>query len=331
MTQIGLSLITFDAGTQIRAALDQQVVSDYADAMTDGAEFPPIVLFHDGNQHYLADGFHRFMAAQRLSLSAIAADVRPGTKADALWFALGANKANGKRLSEADKKHAIEMAIATWPERSMNHIAEQLGCSRKWAQDVREQVATTRLLPSRVEGRDGKTYPAKRGPQVDQRVEIEALLRDGHRTREIAETLGVSPNTVGEVRESLGGLDMSRAAIEKRRARVREMAGDGYSSRQMATEIGVTEDNVRAIARRFGIDVPADRAIGKSKRHDSNRIVAQIVADAENLIECVNLVVFADLDRAQLAEWRGSLQASRDKLGSFIRRLMKEQQHGEAA
>jgi hypothetical protein len=83
--------------------------------------------------------------------------------------------------------------------------------------------------------------------------------------------------------------------------------------------------------RKEKIDVPADKAVGRIKRHDSNRIIERIVADAENLVEGVNLVEFADLDRAQLAGWLKSLQASRDKLGAFIRRLMKEQQDGEAA
>lgn len=80
MTRLPLTAIAFDAGTQIRAAIDEQAVNDYADRMHAGDTFPPLVLFHDGNQHYLADGFHRFMAAQRIGAEDFVVDVRPGTK-----------------------------------------------------------------------------------------------------------------------------------------------------------------------------------------------------------------------------------------------------------
>ena len=39
-------------------------------------------------------------------------------QSDALWFALGANKTQGQRLSPADKKHAILLALKAWPDKS---------------------------------------------------------------------------------------------------------------------------------------------------------------------------------------------------------------------
>lgn len=162
MSIIPLKSIVFDAGTQIRVELDQHLVGEYAEAMTEGAHFPPIVLFHDGNRHYLADGFHRFMAAQRLKFADIDADVRPGTKDDALWFALGANKKNGKRLNSTDLQHAIRLAFETWPDKSAHEIAAQVGCTQQWVSARRAQVTTTCHLPDRVTGRDGKSYPATR-------------------------------------------------------------------------------------------------------------------------------------------------------------------------
>lgn len=129
--RVALTSIAFSEGTQVRASIDVGLVGEYAEAMADGAVFPPIVVFHDGNRYYLADGFHRFLAAQRFEARDIAADVRAGTKADALWFALGANRKNGKRLSETDKRHAIVLALQTWPDKSQNQIAEQVGCTQR--------------------------------------------------------------------------------------------------------------------------------------------------------------------------------------------------------
>jgi hypothetical protein len=333
MERIRLDSVAFDAGTQIRAAIDQQVVSDYAEAMSNGATFPPIVLFHDGNKHYLADGFHRFMAAQRNQFRDIDADVRAGTREDAVWFGLGANRTNGKHMTTADKRHAVEVALTMWPDRSASIIAEQIGCSKQYVAGIRNVSSSALHLPDRVTGTDGRSYPASPSVRVAARERATQMVREGATVEDVKRETGVGRDTLNAIRREAGAaIDKSRSGVADRRARMRAMAKDGYTSRQIAADLGLSEAGCRVTLRAEGIDVPADRAVGKIKRHDSNRIVAQIVADAENLSEGLNLVEYDDLDRTQLAEWLRSLQASREKLGSFIRRLMKEQQrNGEAA
>ena len=201
MNRIRLDAIVFDAGTQIRAALDQQLVSDYAEAMTDGATFPPIVLYHDGNRYYLADGFHRYMAARRNDWVDIDADVHAGTKDDALWFALGANKANGKRLSEADKKHAILLALRAWPERSASQISKQVGCTHVYVMTIKNQVVTSYNLPERVIGKDGKSYPSIRTPKIESEPQVaprgkEAARVADYEARKAAGVEGLSPGVL---------------------------------------------------------------------------------------------------------------------------------------
>jgi ParB-like chromosome segregation protein Spo0J len=335
---IALSDIRIDGGTQVRAAIDQQVVADYAEAMTSGAQFPPIVVFHDGSHHHLADGFHRFLAAQRLQFREFVADVRPGTKEDALWFALGANRINGHRLSGADKKHAILLALAAWPERSSNQIAEQIGVNAGYLSRVKAEHNVQATPDARVVGRDGKSYPATSPKPMRQEsaqfVAVKQLVQEGKSSKDIKSATGAADGTIAKVRKSLGltVLDKTRNGIAQRRERIGSMAAEGYSSRQIAAAIGITGDRVRELARRIGVDVHADKDVGKSPRHNSNRIIERIVMDAENLTEGVDLIKFAELDREQLTDWLRSLTQSRDKLGSFIRRLMKEQQrNGEAA
>lgn len=323
MTPIRLDAIVFDGGTQIRAAIDAQTVTDYADAMAEGAQFPAIVLFHDGTQHYLADGFHRYLAAQRVNWHEIDAEVKAGTKEDALWFALGANRTNGKRLTDADKTHAIAVARQAWPDKMQCEIAEQVGCHPSLVSRVYQKLNSSEPVST---GRTKKTN--------DKREQIRELLVAGQSNTEIAKKVGSSLSRVSEIRVELGmsrGINKSRGAIQQRRDRMREMAGEGFTSRQMAAELGLSEEVCRVTLRKEGINVPADAVTHKTKRHDANRIIKAIVADAENLTEGVDLIDFSALDRAQLPEWVRSLQQSRDKFGSFIRRLMKERQHGEAA
>lgn len=130
----------------------------------------------------------------------------------------------------------------------------------------------------------------------------------------------------------VGNIDKSKTAIKQRRDRMREMAAEGRTSRQIAAAVGIAEEGCRVILREQGIDVPADRVVGKSKRHDANRIVEQMVMDAENLTSDVGLIEFSQLDRERLGEWVDSLIASKKSLEVFIRQLIKEKQkHVEAA
>lgn len=331
--QIDVSQIKVDAGTQVRAAISESVVSEYAERMGEGVRFPPVVLFHDGNHYYLADGFHRVMASQRIGLAEIAADVRTGTKQDALWFALGANRANGQRMNEADKRHAIRLAVAEWPDRSSTQIATQVGCSTQYVQRIRPaEVATSgNPVPRRI-GADGRSYPASQSAREIQRVKATELLRAGKSVADVRKEVGIGRDTASQIRRELGGLDKSRHGVKDRRERMREMAATGHTSRQIAATLGLSEDGCRRALREEGIEVHADRSVKGTKRHDSNRIVERIVMDAENLTEGVALIDFDDIERGRLPEWLRSLGESREKLSGFIRRLMKEQQkNGEAA
>ena len=332
MTRLQLSSIAFDAGTQIRTAIDQQLVSDYADAMSGGAVFPPVVVFHDGNQYYLADGFHRYMAAGRNQVSELDVEVKAGTKDDALWFALGANKTNGKRLTDLDKRHAITLALQTWPDRSASLIADQVGCSKMRVSQIRSGLSTALHLPKRVIGRDGRGYPASPSAKDASRIEAAAMFKAGKSTKEVRQATGIGRDTANEIRRNLGlSVDKTPKAVKDRIDAMRTMAEQGHSSRQIAAALGLSVEGCRTTMRRHRVDVPADKAIGPTKRHDSNRILERIVIDAENIMEGFQLVDFSEIDRSRLSEWLTSLTASRDKLGGLIRRLMKEKQNGEAA
>jgi ParB-like chromosome segregation protein Spo0J len=108
---LALDQIRMDGGTQSRAQLDWVAIDEYAAAMKDGEEFPPIVVFFDGTDYWLADGFHRVRAAQKAGLAEIAADVRQGTRRDAVLHSVGANANNGVRRTARDRRQAVTMLI----------------------------------------------------------------------------------------------------------------------------------------------------------------------------------------------------------------------------
>ena len=129
MNSIKISEIKTDAGTQSRAAICDETVADYAEAMAAGDQFPPLTVFHDGSSYFLADGFHRIMASQRQGATMVDCVVHKGTRQDALKFSLGANRTNGLRRTNADKRHAVEMALREFADRSDRAIAEICGVS----------------------------------------------------------------------------------------------------------------------------------------------------------------------------------------------------------
>src|SRR5882724_4206823 len=79
-----LSLIRTDARTQSRAAIDEPTVAEYAERMIAGDRFPPVVVFRNNGPYFLADGFHRLRARKLAKFETIDAEVRQGTRLDAL-------------------------------------------------------------------------------------------------------------------------------------------------------------------------------------------------------------------------------------------------------
>lgn len=88
---ISLSSIQRDTSIQTRAEINMETVNSYAEAMTEGTEFPAVVLFGTETKCWIGDGWHRVMAAEQIGALDIPAEVLPGGKDDALWYAMGAN------------------------------------------------------------------------------------------------------------------------------------------------------------------------------------------------------------------------------------------------
>lgn len=156
MTSLAIHTIRRDGGLQIRETIDVSAVNEYTQRFRDGGTFPPVVVFYDGTTYWLADGYHRVEGASVAGLKEIAADVRTGTKRDALLFACGANDDHGLRRTNADKRRAVETVLrdVEWGAKSEEWIASTCRVSRKLVTAVREELNLGKN--KLVEGRDGK-------------------------------------------------------------------------------------------------------------------------------------------------------------------------------
>jgi len=139
---INIDLIKIE-GTQSRAQLNQEVVNEYAEAMKCGAKFPPLKLFFDGSDYWLADGFHRYFASKIVEITEINADIENGSKDEAILYSIGSNISHGLRRTNADKRHAVGMILAhkvwsTWSDRA---IANEAGVDHKFVGKLRAELS----------------------------------------------------------------------------------------------------------------------------------------------------------------------------------------------
>lgn len=152
---------------QMRAALDTETISEYAAAMKAGEAFPPIRVIEADDGWLVCDGFHRVSAARAAGIASLPCNVTTGTMDDALLLALQANATNGLRRSNADKRRAVSVALARWPEKSDRVIAQLCGVSDKTVAPVRAELspASVAEIPQhsgkRV-GADGRSYNANK-------------------------------------------------------------------------------------------------------------------------------------------------------------------------
>lgn len=159
---LDLDKIRIDGGTQPREFINEETVAEYADAMADGAYFPPVVVFFDGAANWLADGFHRYHASKSLGLADIAADVREGTWRDAVLFSVGANATHGLPRSNKDKRRAVLILLADdkWTGKPNTWVAEAAVVSREFVRKVRQEIISQHAT-LRVETDDQELDPGE--------------------------------------------------------------------------------------------------------------------------------------------------------------------------
>ena len=140
---IEIKSIIADADCQLRAAGSDATIRDYADALANGATFPPVTVFYDGVAYHLADGFHRLEAHKLAGLTEIDADIHDGDARDAKLCAASANAAHGLQRTQADKRKAITTLLTDpeWKEWSDREIAKCTHTDHKTVAKVRRDLS----------------------------------------------------------------------------------------------------------------------------------------------------------------------------------------------
>jgi hypothetical protein len=156
MKKIEISAIRIDGGTQARLKLDQDVVKEYAECMKDGDKFPPVTVFYDGSEYWLANGFHRYFATKSNGELEIECEVKQGTLDDAVLYAFSADGRQGLSRSAEDNRNIIIRMIQhpVWGKWSNAEIAKHVGVSKMTVGRVKASLEKDKPAPTKKKYKD---------------------------------------------------------------------------------------------------------------------------------------------------------------------------------
>ena len=312
LTTLTINLLRRDGGTQPRAGLRTDVVDGYAEALADGATFPPVIVFYDGTDHWLADGFHRAMAFEQAGRTEIPADIRQGTRRDAVLFSTGANATHGLPRTREDKWRAVETLLLDeeWGKWADREIGRKTGTHGTFVAKVRsaltavnssERTFTTKhgtvaimntaaigVAPEEVERRiaEAKAKAERETAETARKLaELEAISKAGKEaaSRREANLIEARDKVTQSLAKTQG--DLAEALADKRRALADKQAAEERAAKEAerAAEEAWQEADEKYETRinQLAREASESKHLAEQRARELSAAVAQAQADAK--------------------------------------------------
>jgi hypothetical protein len=178
--KLKLSQIVIDKGTQTREAIDQKTVTEYAEVIMNKDTLPPLVVFYDGINYYLADGFHRYFAYKQTVTPDVEVEVINGTLRNAQEYALGTNDKHGLKRTNGDKRNAVLIALndLEWSLLTNREIGKLCRVSHTFVNAIKEKLEADKPAKKEKKPKDvsQKNRPAE--PEVDTEFDEEDKVHE---------------------------------------------------------------------------------------------------------------------------------------------------------
>lgn len=163
MTLVFIDQVIADARCQSRSGIELSLVNEYAEAIKDGAEMPPLSTVRSGDSYYLYDGFHRLRAYLLAGKQQVPVEYVDGDVWDAIEKSCAVNAQHGKRRTNEDKHRAVETMIRVMEHRGENwnnsEIARRCAVSHTFVNNIRPHLETvSRYDQPRTVTRGDSTY-----------------------------------------------------------------------------------------------------------------------------------------------------------------------------
>jgi ParB-like chromosome segregation protein Spo0J len=166
--KLKLKQIRTDGGTQARVRMCQETIAEYASKMSDGVVMPPVVVFFDKKEYWLADGFHRYFAAKSNGDLEIECDVHDGTVEDAMLYSFSANGGRGLSMTAEDNYSIVSRMLAhpKWKSWTDSAIAKHIHVSNSTVGRIRRKLEEAGTVEKKTE----KKYTDKHGNEATMKV-----------------------------------------------------------------------------------------------------------------------------------------------------------------
>ena len=159
LRELKIKNIRIDGDTQVRVELNQAHVNSLTDDIERGDELPPILVYYDGSDYWLVEGFHRYFAAIAAGKEVIQCQLENGSRDTAIWDALPANRTYGLRRTNADIANACRMAVRhpRAAEMTDRDIASHLGVSHTTVANYRKAESVSETAQPACEATQDKS------------------------------------------------------------------------------------------------------------------------------------------------------------------------------
>ena len=150
MKVMNLAALVLEEALQSRVEINEETVGEYAQDIENGDIFPPVTVFFNSTNYYLADGYHRYFGHKRAGKVSIQCNIINGTRRDAILYSTAANAKHGIRRSYADRRKAVMILLDDfeWSQKSNTEIAKHVGVSVSFVSNLRN---TNGKMPEKVQ------------------------------------------------------------------------------------------------------------------------------------------------------------------------------------
>jgi hypothetical protein len=146
---INISEITADSLIQPRETLNKEKLTEYGKILSNGEDLDPVDLCYDGSVYWLADGFHRLEVYRLASKTHIPADIRQGTRRDAILVGIERNVKHGLGLTLAERKNAARRLLldSEWRVWSNRKIGRICGLNHETVSAIKNNLNSNQSIP----------------------------------------------------------------------------------------------------------------------------------------------------------------------------------------